>query len=207
MKDKKKISTKTIIIIVLVLFILCVACAIVTTLFPTTTETVASPTNSEEAVVVAPPTEIPPTVEPTAAPEPTSLPELSPEERVESSIRDALGDLNRDGERINKISIADGKIYVKWAINDNLTEGFIKRGVMMDIVDILQAVSNSGYPYTLVTVEGTFPMVDTYGNTSEDNVVMADYSKETVDQINWDGFLTENVYDIAGLFWLHPAFQ
>ncbi len=55
----------------------------------------------------------------------------------------------------------------------------------------------------------TFPLVDTYGNSNETNVVLVTYDRSNLDKVNWDNFLTDNAYVIANqdTLYIHPALQ
>lgn len=88
-----------------------------------------------------------------------------------------------------------------------LTENMIKRGTQMEVVKIVKAVKDSGVEYNTVDVRGTYSMSDRFGNASEQPVVTLTYQKATVDQINFENFLTENVYQIADGQRIHPAFR
>lgn len=125
-------------------------------------------------------------------------------------IREILGTGNRDVTKLTDFSydcIDSVSICVTFAIDDNLTENFIKRGAMLDINRMLEIIAQSDIEYEEVFFTGTFPLVDAFGNSEETNVVMVWYRKETVDKINWDNFLTDNVYIIADDLFLHPAFR
>lgn len=128
--------------------------------------------------------------------------------RVREAVVGALGRRNRDGAPSPRVSFdeATGRVSVNWAINENLTEGMTKRGAQLDIVHILEAVVDSRVPFNAVDIEGTYSMVDTFGNASEQSVVSVTYSRETVTRINFDNFLTENAYVIADGKRIHPAF-
>ena len=145
---------------------------------------------------------------PTETPAPTSTP-LSPDAALLVAIESALGSCNRDVPRISAYELDDkGIILVVWAINDNLSGKMITRGAMMDIVDILQAIDGSGVDYTRADLLGTFSMVDKYGEVDEHIVVNTMYSRETIDLINWEGFLTDNVYVVADeVYRIHPEFE
>lgn len=159
------------------------------------------------------PTAIPPTVGPTQTPLPSATPEPptappSFADQVRAAVSGALSKGNRDLERISTIEAEEnGRIYVQWTINDNLTEGFIKNGAQLDIKNILKGLHDSGVSYQRVVFEGSFPLVDTLGNSKEAIVVHAEYPRKTVDAINWGNFLTKNTYVIAEKVAIHPAFR
>ncbi len=39
--------------------------------------------------------------------------------------------------------------------------------------------------------------MDEFGNSEDENVVTADYSREAIQKINWDACLTDDVYNVA----------
>lgn len=127
--------------------------------------------------------------------------------KLQHDITQVLRKSNRDMARLLKFRVIGGNIRVYFTINDNLWGGLIKFGAKSDIVDILKTVHFSGYDYSRVTVIGTFPLVDKFGNSEESKVIQATYTSSTINRINWQGFLTDNVYDIADSVWLHPTFE
>jgi hypothetical protein len=99
---------------------------------------------------------------------------------------------------------------IKWAIDENLTEGLTKKGAMKDVTDMLEVVQGlqkDGMPLKGATFEGTYTLVDQLGNESEDRVVLARYDGTTIKGINFDNFLFTDVYGIAESITIHPAFQ
>ena len=50
-------------------------------------------------------------------------------------------------------------------------------------------------------------MVDQFRNASETPVVEATFTKDTIDRINFENFLTDNVYVIADDTDRHPEFR
>ena len=147
--------------------------------------------------------EVPQVTSPTTAPTPQA--ERSPRQTIGDAVIKALGKSNRevegafsDSHQVQAVVLSDERaVTVQWAINDNLTSGLRKGGARRDVVDILKAVHESGVPYESILVVGTFPLVDLLGNASETPVVRAVYDQSTVEQINWDGFQSDNVYRIA----------
>lgn len=130
------------------------------------------------------------------------------EQKADEAIREALGNGNRDGvDRVKSVTIDSKELNVYWALNDNLTENMIKRGVTSDLADILKAVRDSGVKVTSVNAFGSFSMQDKLGNAEEDVVVKAVYPWTTVSAINFDNFISTDALTIADSSWLHPAFQ
>lgn len=142
------------------------------------------------------------TTQPTETPEPTEtlVPTPSdPAEQLLYNIEHALGDNNRDVPRIGEywFNADSGLIYVQFAIDDNLGIRMIRTGARIDTLTILEEVSQTSLDYSGVDVLGTFELVDQYGNTSESIVTSLYYTRETVERINFDNMLFENVYEIA----------
>ncbi|SCN38280.1 Protein of unknown function [Bacillus cytotoxicus] len=89
---------------------------------------------------------------------------------------------------------------------ENLTNNMTKKGMWMDTVDILKNLSNEKEISEIVFFY-TFPMVDPYGNKKKDTVMKITLNRETLDKINFDNFLFDNLPKIADQYWEHPAFN
>jgi hypothetical protein len=154
------------------------------------------------------PTVIPATPTPTSTPSETPVPAitLSPEAVLRDLLTAELGDSNRDVARLTNLEMGD-PLVIDFAINDNLTEDFIRRGAMLDFVSILELLSTSNIPFSKVSISGSFPLVDVYGNSKETMVVYGLYPKETIAKINFDNFITDNIYAIAEENFIAPAFR
>jgi hypothetical protein len=99
------------------------------------------------------------------------------------------------------------EVTATFAIHDNFTEGLIKDGARFDTIDILK-YAKATYPNaSQVTVQGSFPMKDAYGNTSTDVVVNLTYLRSTLDQINFDGVDKDKIWEISDSGSVAPAFQ
>jgi hypothetical protein len=118
-----------------------------------------------------------------------------------------LGRSNRGVVKVYKIENIDKNIEIIFTIDDNLTDGMIRDSAKIDVVEILKAVQSSGYDYAKVTAYGTFPLMDKFGNSEESVVIKASYTCNTINRINWQNFLYDNVYGIADSVWLHPTFR
>ena len=125
----------------------------------------------------------------------------------QTRIEGALSTSNRNVRRVSEARLQGERLFVHWAINDNLTAGMIRGGVRFDISRMLEVIADSSEPYTSVFLRGTFAMVDQFGNASETPVVEATFTKDTIDRINFENFLTDNVYVIADDTDLHPEFR
>ncbi len=131
---------------------------------------------------------------------------------IEGKIRRALGSSNRNVEKIETIRITKlpegNRALVKWAIDDNLTRGFIISGAQGDVTEILQVFKESGERIDELHLRGTFAMVDKFGNSSESVVVKLAYTGSVVDRINFAGFDRGNAFEIADVqSVIHPEFR
>jgi len=147
-----------------------------------------------------------PTLAPTLTPVPTTT--LEPNAALKISIEDKLSSANRDVPRVDiEIIEGAGVITVRWAINDNLTEGFIISGAKRDASAILQIISESEIRFERAALRGTFSLVDAFGNAEEAEVFRLIFDRSTFEKINWDSFPYNNIYLIADSATVHPAFQ
>jgi len=146
---------------------------------------------------------------PTLTPEPTATPAptLPPIRMLKAEIAKALGEGNRDLAKVQEVSIAGDRITVRFAIDDNLIVSWVAYGAKDDVSKILKAIAQSQVEFSSVWVRGSFSMKDKFGNVSESEVVQVHYSKATIGKINWAGFNSENVYDIADGKVIHAQFQ
>ena len=176
---------------------------------PFPTSDVSRPTHTPGPSPTLEPT---PTLGPTSTPRPTRTlapPTETPtaEEQVAGIVRTALGDGNRDLERVQEVDVSgDGWVEVAWAINDNLTAGMLRDGAKLDVYGVARALCQAGHCAGL-TMHGTFSMQDQYGDVEEDVVVRVVLRPETLEKINWDGFSFQNVYAVADAADVHPEFR
>ncbi|QDU74068.1 hypothetical protein Pan97_10720 [Bremerella volcania] len=118
------------------------------------------------------------------------------------------------GDNVRLIMVTDDtkakekkNVHVSFDIGDNLTTGMIQLGARADIKTILKAAADSGLAINELTVEGEFPMTDAYGSSTKKVVVDVMYLGSTIERIDWNGFLTDNVYKVADKATVHPSFR
>lgn len=162
----------------------------------TATALALTPTATPSPTAIVTPSPIPPT--------PTETP---PDVALRQAIETELGELNRDGPKIQDFVMNDTVVTVDWAINDNLTADLAQIGAKEDILNVLRLVRDSGVPYEMVRMRGTIPLGDSFGNSSETTVVFVQYNKATVDKINFDNIDLDNVFKIADASEIHPEFR
>ncbi|MDQ3932410.1 MAG: hypothetical protein M3252_06200 [Actinomycetota bacterium] len=150
---------------------------------------------------------------------PVVQPEPAPDARVppqpttaKAELERTLGHSSRLGRsRLTSYEDEGDTIAVVFAIDDNLTTNLTNRSWRREVVEILETVRRY-YPGRHVTIGGTFAMRDAHGNTGEKQVVLLNYSPETIQHIDWSEdarlFLHTKVVEIADPSpkMVHPQF-
>lgn len=99
---------------------------------------------------------------------------------------------------------------MKFKIADNISAGTIRTGAQNDTLEVLRAAQQSAGGDS-VTVSGEFPMKDQYGNTADKQILLVNYSADTLRQLNLgdDGMLADRVWDVADASprFVHPELQ
>lgn len=127
---------------------------------------------------------------------------------LEQLIDFAIESVQVEKDRISindNLGTGSGKVvllYLKGS--DNLTNKMIKTGMLMDTKDILQTLQPRD-DISEITFFWSFPLVDAYGNTSEDTIMKINISKETLDKINFERFDYNSIPDIADDYFEHTA--
>lgn len=135
-----------------------------------------------------------------------------PENVVKKAVVKAIGKKNNRDEKAKVTKVAyneqSGTLTVEFKGDENLTNNMTIGGVQMDIEKTMEAVRKSKADYKELNIVVTYSMVDKLGNAEEMEVISLVYYKETIDKINFDNFLFENVYDVTDIpGFVHPAFQ
>ncbi len=132
-----------------------------------------------------------------------AAPKLTPQEKLSNAITDKLGDLNRDGPRVESVKyIKKTKdLYITYALNDNFSNNFIRVGAYKDNHAIIQAIRDSGVLVSYLTTNGTFPLQDNLGNPlGEVAVFTMNFPKKSIYEANLDnlpGEMLEGATDPA----------
>lgn len=141
-------------------------------------------------------------------------------DEIEGSEQHLSGDENMDKETLLRTAIEDAVgeerllefLYVPefdntrifFRTGDGLTAKSTVKGAYWHISEILKSIQ----PIidTDVNICVKYTLFDQYGNPREDNVIIADYTLDTIQKINFDYFLWENIPELAESWWNHPAF-
>ena len=135
----------------------------------------------------------------------TTAPILTPEEQLSALIVEELGDSNRDMEPKTTVGYAAGNVQVTFAANDIGFAGMTVANMEIDTSDVLRLLTESEVPWEFALIEATFPLLNKFGEASEESVMWHKFTHETADRIVWDKLLPEDVLELADEAFRHPA--
>ncbi|WP_088105226.1 hypothetical protein [Halalkalibacter urbisdiaboli] len=149
--------------------------------------------------------------EPTPEPEPV---ELEGEALLEQIVIDELGEkTNNDSPTYESIALNDyaedpNKKVILLTLNgnDNFTANMMKKGMWIDSIGLLEQL-NDNFDIQEVAFRWQLPLTDEFGNTENGEVLRINLYGDTIDKINFDGFLHDNLPSVADEYWEHPAFS
>lgn len=87
---------------------------------------------------------------------------------------------------------------------ENVSANYTKKGMWIATISILKDLKNEKN-ISEIAFFYTYPLVDQYGNEKKDNVMKITFNRETLDKINYDNFLHNNLPKVANQYWEHPA--
>ncbi|MFK4417135.1 membrane-bound lytic murein transglycosylase [Bacillus sp. RC251] len=87
---------------------------------------------------------------------------------------------------------------------ESATQNYTRKGMWMDTISILKDLKDEK-GISEITFFYKYPLVDAYGNEKKDNVMKIQLNRETLDKINYDNLLHDNLPKIANQYWEHPA--
>lgn len=138
--------------------------------------------------------------QPPQKPNPEPSPELSKEEKLRNAVEDVIGKDNL--ETFNYVP--ENKFcLIKFSGSENLTSKLTVKGMYMDMFNILKAIQadiDTDVDFNIV-----YPLVDKYGNSSDEIVIKASFLNETIKKINFENALFENIPAMADEWWNHNA--
>lgn len=135
---------------------------------------------------------------------------MSLDEKVIKIVNDKLGQTNN----AKKDTIVESKVFeqgdethniiLTLNASENLTNDMTRRSMWIDSISILEPLSKIEGTENIV-IEWLYPLQDQYGNIEDKRIMMMNVSKEVRDKINWENFDVENLQNIAGEYFEHPA--
>lgn len=140
-------------------------------------------------------------------------PEPEKEQTPEEKIRAAIEDTDVEVTSLNGQFIqAPYTVQVEFKGSENMTSKMTVKGFKMDMKYILYAIKQSGVAVEdigNVGVSVTYPLVDKYGNSEDQNVIESDFTGDTLGKMTDDeaAFDFDNLPAIADNWWEHPAIQ
>ena len=204
----------------ILLVLLSCPCVLVSTLSPTETPTPLPPTSAPVAsgptAAASPvatdtphPTEVvPPTATRTRLPKPTPTATLGLQARLCTAVTKALSSGNRQSvQRLSSCSLSGNSVTIQWAINDSLTEGMTKSSANLDIINMLRTIYTGDFGVEKAVLDGTYSMVDKFGQVTEDRVIHYEMGASTAGKVNWENVNFHDMYDIADKVSVHPTFR
>jgi hypothetical protein len=122
-------------------------------------------------------------------------------ERVEdsSSVADSRG-----------VAFDGTSVTVTIVSSENLTEGLTKDSARLAVSNVVQAAQGVSLPaqVTSVVVVVRYDLVNQFGEVAEADVIVATFSRETVDRLQFENLDRTEILRVAdqGALWVHSAF-
>jgi len=135
--------------------------------------------------------------------------DMSLDQYLEYKVKEVIGEKTNMDKPVF-VSISNGDEGIKDITlnpNDNLTNNMIVSGMLIDASDFYKAIKDDEEVKKLNGVSLIYQMtlVDKLGNESINPVLILTVSPETMNKINWDNFITDNLPDVADTYFLHPV--
>lgn len=129
---------------------------------------------------------------------------MSESEKAEDTIRSAIQDtISADNlETFNYVPDNNFSL-IKFKGSENLSNNMTIKGMYLDIFDILKAIQ----PIidTDVDFNVVYPLQDKYGNVEDVIVIKATFTNKTIQKINFDNVIFENIPNLADEWWNHDV--
>lgn len=126
--------------------------------------------------------------------------ELSNEETIKKRIEETVGEENL--ESFNYVPENNFSL-IKFKGTESLSNKMTVKSMYLDMFDILRKIQPK--IDTDVTFNVVYPLVDKYGNSEDEIVIKATFTKETIDRINFDKALFGDIPYMADEWWNSPA--
>lgn len=133
---------------------------------------------------------------------PASVTENNVESSINSAAKKVFGFSNVESINYNSDTQF---VLIKAKGSDNLTNKMVVQGMFKDIFDTLKEledIENLSIDFNI-----TYPLIDKYGNATEEIVIKASYSNETRQKLNFDNLIFNNIDTAADEWWMHAALE
>jgi len=135
-----------------------------------------------------------------------STEESTTEQSEEQRFLEAIKEVVREEDLITFNYVPSNNFaLIKFRGSEGFSKKLTVKGMWLDISEILERVPDDidvNIDFNVV-----YPMVDKYGNTSEDIVIKATFKADTIKAINFENFNYENIPEIADEWWSHNALK
>jgi len=149
----------------------------------------------------------------TETPEPDSSSDSaadSGEATLEEAVESAIEDANAENDNVTIVTNFGSEspddcgveIYLKG--KDNLSTNLIRSGMWVQANDILKELQSRS-EIAQVCIFWSFPLIDSYGNSKDENVMKILIKRETLQNINFDNFDWNKFPEIADDYYEHAA--
>jgi len=142
---------------------------------------------------------------------------VSEEDQIRNIVSDQLkGSNNMDQSYIRKVDVVEQVnggwgVFVEYNADDNLTINLRKVGIESTMSEIYIALYTSNKDVRSASIAAYFPLVDRYGNESEDVIYKSILGKPEADKVNWGADSSSLKISILPKVWttsiLHPEFR
>ncbi len=137
---------------------------------------------------------------------------ISTEAQVEKALEDLLGattidDMDRFISLTFEESYGEKMVTIDYNGDSSLTTNLTRVGLLDDAKRFFEEVAPKFDPEIKgITLAPYLELVDAYGNTSNQYVMLIDLHRDTWEKIQWDNFTINNFPTVADIFWESPIF-
>lgn len=142
---------------------------------------------------------------------------VSEDDQIRNIVSNLLkGSNNMDNQYVRKIDVVEQVnggwgVFVEYNADDNLTTNLRKTGIEKTMSEIYIALYTSNKDVRSASVAAYFPLVDRYGNESEDVIYKSILDKAEAEKVNWNADSSTLKLSILPEVWttsiLHPEFR
>lgn len=111
-----------------------------------------------------------------------------------------------DNIELIKFNEDNGYLLIKGKGKENINNDYTVKGFKMSIFNIMKNIHEQKDIETLA-FNITYPLVDKYGNSSDQIVLKVEFTRSTLDKINYENFDFNNIGDVADSYWEHQAIK
>lgn len=137
----------------------------------------------------------------------SSVKESDTKEKEPVTIEDKVQKIGKKvfNDKLIKTEFVSATNHVNISFNTTgLSVGMDKNAANSDVKEALEKIQ-ALEEIESVTFIGNGELVDEYGNSESEKILTYDFDRETMDKINYDNVVIDNIPDIATDYYQHPA--